>query len=316
MPYIEPEVIAKAKQMDLLTYLQNYEPQELQHVSGNIYCTKAHDSLRISNGKWCWFSQGIGGKSALDYLIKVNGLSFTEAVEQITGQAAVKSPVFVSSHEEKPKVLLLPQASRCATHAVSYLQSRGIDLDLIDYCVKTGRLYESTPYHNVVFVGFDKGGTAKYAALRGIGTDFKGEANGSDKHYSFALPSQKPKETVHLFESAIDALSYATLLKQYDRQWQNENLLSLAGIYQPKKVIEESRVPAALTRFLEDYPQVKTITLHLDNDTPGRMAANAIMAIMPKDYTVINKPPPCGKDFNDYLLAHLKSRQHERSYER
>lgn len=67
MPYIQPEVIAKAKQMDLLTYLQNYEPQELVHVSGNIYCTKAHDSLRISNGKWCWFSQGIGGKSALDY---------------------------------------------------------------------------------------------------------------------------------------------------------------------------------------------------------------------------------------------------------
>ncbi len=93
MPYIQPEVIAKAKQMDLLTYLQNYEPQELVHVSGNIYCTKAHDSLRISNGKWCWFSQGIGGKSALDYLIKVNGLSFTEAVEQITGQAAIKPPI-------------------------------------------------------------------------------------------------------------------------------------------------------------------------------------------------------------------------------
>lgn len=316
MPYIEPEVIAKAKQMDLLTYLQNYEPQELVHVSGNIYCTKAHDSLRISNGKWCWFSQGIGGKSALDYLIKVNGLSFMDAVEQITRQAAVRSPVFSTKEKEKPKVLLLPQASRCATHAVSYLQSRGIDFEMINYCIKTGRLYESTPYHNVVFVGFDKGGTPKYATLRGIGTDFKGEANGSDKHYSFSLPTAQPNETVHLFESAIDALSYATLLKQYCRQWQNENLLSLAGIYQPKKVIEESRVPAALTRFLEDYPHIKNVTLHLDNDTPGRMAAKAIMTVLPKDYTVIDKPPPSGKDFNDYLLAHLKSRQHERSYER
>lgn len=38
MPYIEPEVILEAKKIDLLTYLQNYEPQELQHVSGNIYC--------------------------------------------------------------------------------------------------------------------------------------------------------------------------------------------------------------------------------------------------------------------------------------
>lgn len=314
MSYVEPDTILKAKQMDLLTYLQNYEPQELVHVSGNIYCTKAHDSLRISSGKWCWFSRGIGGKSALDYLIKVNGLSFLEAVEQITGQAAVKSPVFVSSEKEKPKVLLLPQKSRCATHAVSYLESRGIDDELIEHCIKTGRIYESTPHHNAVFVGFDKQGMAKYASLRGIGTDFKGEANGSDKHYSFCLPASQPNETVHLFESAIDALSYATLLKLYGRDWHTENLLSLAGIYQPKKVLEESRVPAALTRFLEDHPHIKRVTLHLDNDTPGRMAAKALMAVLPKNYTVINKPPPCGKDFNDYLLVQLKSRNRE--YER
>lgn len=67
MSYIAAEDVAKAKEMDLLTYLRNYEPQELVHVSGNTYCTREHDSLRISNGKWCWFSQGIGGRSALDY---------------------------------------------------------------------------------------------------------------------------------------------------------------------------------------------------------------------------------------------------------
>lgn len=316
MAYIEPEVIAEAKQMDLLTYLQNYEPQELVHVSGNIYCTKTHDSLRISNGKWCWFSQGIGGKSALDYLIKVRDYSFTDAVETILGRAAAKPPVFVSAGKEKSSVLLLPKASRCATPAVSYLTSRGIDFELIDYCIQTGRLYESSPHHNVVFVGFDKEGAAKYATLRGIGTDFKGEANGSDKHYSFSLPAQTPNSTVHLFESAIDALSYATLLKLHGRTWKTENLLSLAGIYQPKKVIAESKIPAALTRFLEDYPQIKTVTLHLDNDPPGRNAARAIMTVLPKEYAVINKPPPGGKDMNDYLLARLKDRQRERSDER
>ena len=57
MPFYDPDVVAEAKKLDLLTYLQNYEPQELVHVSGNVYCTKTHDSLRISNGKWCWFSQ-------------------------------------------------------------------------------------------------------------------------------------------------------------------------------------------------------------------------------------------------------------------
>jgi hypothetical protein len=51
MPYISPEVIQEAKQMDLLTYLQNYESQELVRFSGNVYCTRAHDSLKISNGR-------------------------------------------------------------------------------------------------------------------------------------------------------------------------------------------------------------------------------------------------------------------------
>ena len=60
----------------MLTYLQTYEPQELVHFGGSTYCTREHDSLKISNGKWCWFSRGIGGCSALDYLIKVKEMPF------------------------------------------------------------------------------------------------------------------------------------------------------------------------------------------------------------------------------------------------
>ena len=56
MPYIPSEVVSKAKQMDLYTYLHNYEPQELVRLGGGIYCTREHDSLKISNGKWYWFS--------------------------------------------------------------------------------------------------------------------------------------------------------------------------------------------------------------------------------------------------------------------
>ena len=101
MRYIAAEDVVKAKEMDLLTYLRNYEPQELVHVSGNTYCTREHDSLRISNGKWCWFSQGIGGRSALDYLIKVKGIPFTQAAEIILGREAEKPPVFYRQKERK-----------------------------------------------------------------------------------------------------------------------------------------------------------------------------------------------------------------------
>lgn len=191
MPYIPPEVVARARELDLLTYLRTYEPQELVHFGGGTYCTREHDSLKISNGKWCWFSRGIGGYSALDYLIKIKEIPFTQAVETIMGNLSAAPPAFApATKPPKEKVLLLPQANRSATHAVEYLHRRGIDYELIDFCIQTGRLYESYPYHNVVFVGMDADGKPRYASQRGIGSDFIGDANGSDKHYSFGILRQ------------------------------------------------------------------------------------------------------------------------------
>ena len=48
--FYSEEQISKARSIDLLTYLQTYEPTELVHVRGNTYCTREHDSLKISNG--------------------------------------------------------------------------------------------------------------------------------------------------------------------------------------------------------------------------------------------------------------------------
>lgn len=47
MPYVAPEVVQRVKQIDLLTYLKNYEPYELVHFSGNVYTTRSHDSLKM-----------------------------------------------------------------------------------------------------------------------------------------------------------------------------------------------------------------------------------------------------------------------------
>ena len=139
MSYIAAEDVAKAKEMDLLTYLRNYEPQELVHVSGNTYCTREHDSLRISNGKWCWFSQGIGGRSALDYLIKVKGIPFTQAVEIILGREAEKPPVFYRQKERMHTDLLMPELSETTDCVEKYLQGRGIHPVIIRYCLDMRR---------------------------------------------------------------------------------------------------------------------------------------------------------------------------------
>ena len=302
MPYIPTETVAKAREMDLLTYLTNYEPGELVQTDSNAYHTRTHDSLKLSNGKWFWHSRGFGGRSALDYLIKVKELPFMQAVEIITGQVAAMPPVFVSKpRPEQLKTLLLPKASRSPERVVRYLAGRGIDRELIDYCIQTGRLYESEPYHNVVFVGKDMDGKARYANLRGTSSDFKGEANGSDKRFSFSLPAAGESDTVHLFESAIDLLSYATLRKLEGLPWDQHHLLSLAGIYRPRENAANTTLPMALTQFLDDHPGTKRIVLRLDNDSAGRMSARHLMAALSERYTVLAIFPPHGKDYNNFL---------------
>ena len=58
MPYFLPGVVQKVKQIDLLTYLKTYELYEFVRFSGNTYTTRTHDSLKISNGRWRWWSRG------------------------------------------------------------------------------------------------------------------------------------------------------------------------------------------------------------------------------------------------------------------
>ena len=238
------------------------------------------------------------------------------------GNLSAAPPAFVPAPKmPKEKVLLLPQANRSATHAVEYLHRRGIDYELIDFCIQTGRLYESYPYHNVVFVGMDADGKPRYANQRGIGSDFIGDANGSDKHYSFGIPAAAASDTLHLFESAVDLLSYGTLQKLDGKDWRSENLLSLAGVYKPRAKIEESSLPAALVRYLAEHPHIRHVVLRLDNDATGRIAAETIKALLPRKYavTVDIQPPPQGKDYNDCLCMRLGlpiTKRGERSKER
>jgi len=134
--YVSPELLEKIKRIDLLTYLKNYEPQELVHFSGNTYTTRTNDSLKISNGMWNWFSRGIGGKSALDYLIKVRGMSFLDAVEIIRNNLnLIDNFIYHEPIKQKEKKLILPQKSKTNDKVIRYLKSRGIDQAIIQECI-------------------------------------------------------------------------------------------------------------------------------------------------------------------------------------
>ena len=316
--FYSEEQISKARSIDLLTYLQTYEPTELVHVRGNTYCTREHDSLKISNGKWMWWSRGFGGNSALDYLIKVKGMQFMDAMKILTKEGTDLHDTDAKK-SRKPdcdvkRKLLLPDKSETNFEVIRYLTSRGIDSDVIKACIDEGLLYESLPYHNCIFVGFDETGNAAYAFYRATtGERLMGEAAGSDKRYSFRI--DRAGSTLHVFESAIDLLSYATIMKMRTGEWRAEPMLSLGGVYAPSTNNKQTKLPIALQNMTHNQTQINTIALHLDNDYAGRSATRSISEQLGNKYIVRDEPPAYGKDCNDYLQQ-LQRQKRKRQMER
>jgi hypothetical protein len=311
MSYVSKEQIERAKQLDLLTYLQWFEPYELVRCSRNAYSTRTHDSLKISNGKWFWWSRGIGGRSALDYLIKVRGLSFPEAVLQIDDNPPVHLPSAAPAVQKNSPLaqLELPEANENSKRVIAYLRKRGISREVIDFCLDSGGLYESRKHHNAVFVGFDLEGTPRYAAIRGTTkTRYMGEAPGSDKRYSFAIPAVESSHELHLFECGIDLLSHCTLELVAGEDWRQSHLKSLGGIYGPNDRKNADIAPVAITYYLQSYPEVERLVLHLDNDEPGRSAAAMIHRLFGQSYEIIDELP-IRKDVNDDLMFYHKQSQ-------
>ena len=258
-------------------------------MGGNAYATKSHDSLKISNGEWYWWSRGVGGSSALDYLTTVRKLSLPDAVQRVLSVAGTL-PAEMPRRKARPtKPFLLPPRHADNRRVFSYLRGRGIDPEIINHCIKHGLLYESAQHHNCVFVGKNSAGQAKYAGLRGTydrdGKGFRGDVTGSDKNVGFAIPHDPTSDQVRVFEAPIDLMSYLTLHRE------PINAIALCGLYD-----------GALETYLKDHPSIKRITLCLDADAPGRTAGQQLKdKYSDRGYTVTAEEPRSGKDWNEYL---------------
>jgi hypothetical protein len=273
MPQIPAEQIEQARSVDLLTYLQTHEPNSIRKSGAGEYCLVEHDSLKISNGRWNWFSRGFGGYSALDFLVKVRGLDFPDAVLHLTdGRSYIpQKPPPKAVKAKPPKTFTLPPANVNNDKVIAYLRGRGIDSDIIKRCIDGGLLYEAAKSHNCVFVGFD-GNKAKFACERGTADSYKKDIYGSDKRFSFVLQPNNPNSrNLAVTEAPIDVLSHATIHKLNGDKWDGYRL-SLGGVSS-----------LALISFLEQHPEITSVQLCLDNDTAGRNATDRIIKEMLSD---------------------------------
>ena len=314
--YVPKELVKKAKQIDLLTYFMNNNPSELVKRGIGTYSLKAHDSVIISNGLWHRFSTNEGGKTALDYLMKVEKMTLQEAVKNILNREIAEYKVVPKEELKENRKIIIPTKASNNNRAIEYLKNRGIDEEIIQECVDKKLIYQEDKTNNIVFLGYDNDGNIKYAGCRSTGSKrIMRDARGSSKEFSFRMLSNIKNNTIHIFESAIDLLSYATMLKIKGYDYKNHNLIALAGVYQPSSNIEQSKVPIAIQNYLNKYQDVQDIVLHFDNDRAGRQATKAMIIALDK-YNVYDIPAPYGKDINDYLCFKLglKKRQEIETY--
>ena len=229
-------------------------------------------------------------------------MGFVEAVEALCRCPAPNS-VQIPPRVEK-RSFAPPESSICPSAVVPYLQSRGIDTEIIAACLNAGTLYESRRYQNCVFTGKDKTGRVRFACQRGTRGNFKRDAPGSDKRFGFCLPAADAAcPRLAVAESPIDALSLASLVKLYGGDWRDCSYLSLGGT-----------APLALIQYLHDHPKVTQVSLCLDNDKAGldgidrlTQAIKGEPALSERISLIYPNPPPkeYGKDYNEFLSAQV-----------
>lgn len=256
-----------------------------------------------------WWSRGIGGKTALDYLIKVYDMPFSDAALLIYQCIIEKPPVVKKAYPIKQKCddFKLPMGCSKPKKMFDYLINEGcIDKDIVNFYYLKRYIYECQKDYSVVFVGYDEKGKAKFASKRATNSNWKKDIYGSDKHYSFRLIN-KGSEVVHIFESPIDLMSFQTLEKQKGKEWNHKNYLSLAGATIIGKDIQTSELPLSLEHFLMNNKQIKEIVLHLDNDRAGYETSEKIKYHLYEGYEITDRSPIRCKDINELLLKYYRS---------
>lgn len=287
--------LAIAKSVDL-TAVASYLGYTVKRV-GHYHTLKEMDSIRIYD-KSHWFrwsrqyDKGENGGSQIDFLRVFCGMDIKEAVwwlldfagyrrmDDIEKKPELKYQVENKTRQETKK-FILPQSAADNAYLYSYLEKeRGISKTVIDYFVSQNLIYESSPYHNIVFRGNDKKGITKFASMRGVfdrdGKAFKCDVAGNDKRYGFNIANDASTELV-VFEGAIDLMSYVDIFSDYET-----NKIALGML-----------ADAPLETFLSEHPQITSIKFCLDGDEPGRKAASQLMEkYYELGYEVEDCPPP------------------------
>ena len=305
MPYIHftDEQKRQANAVDLGEFLR-FKGEPLTRSGRELRLGRDH-SITVRGNEWYDHAAEKGG-GPVSFLKEFYGMNYQEAVLTLLDQDVSQlCPQVDTPREKVKKPFALPPASGDSKRVFAYLiKHRHLNRDVLTAFVRLGLVYEDKGYHNAVFVGMDKDGTAHHAHKRSTnsqGKSFRMTVEGSDFRYAFNWPGVSEHLTV--FESPIDMLSFISQF--HDSSWARHSYVSLCGTSSQ-----------AMLGMLERCPNIKSVHLALDNDQAGQLATRRLAKIVREKGLEVNALVPINKDWNDDLCANFEQNmevQHEQS---
>lgn len=179
MAHLEEDIIERAKNTDMIALLESEEGFSFKSTYGEreFKCIE-HNSLVVNGNRrrWYWNSRQVGGNNAIDYLVKIRGMNFRDAVLHLVGDreqtayTPIRKAVTENVSVSKPVRFVLPEQAhfpdgrRNYSNIIAYLnKGRGIDMNIINTLIASGQIYQGVQYNGLHIVGYNDEGMAFYS---------------------------------------------------------------------------------------------------------------------------------------------------------
>jgi hypothetical protein len=240
----------------------------------------AQGVLSVTGTKFFNWNRSVGGGGAIDLVIHLHQLGFTQALDWLAQHFPLPSPQPDWDHSTLDLKLPTPQPAYLDRVRHYLLHHRRLPPQLIEPLIQSGSLYADSRA-NAVFLLRAPDNTPVGAELRGTTHHpWRGMAPGSRKDLGFFSIPSSPLPAIILTESAIDAISCFALHPLL-------RCISTAGARPNPRWL-----PALLTQDLHVF-------CGFDTDSTGDAMARAMISLYPS----IQRLAPPQHDWNDTLRS-------------
>lgn len=293
------EQIKEASEVNILS-LVALRGMDVKKMSRREYKIPGYGGLivRADGLKWNWFSQNKGG-TAIQFIMEFDNLSWVDSIKKLLDSdyedvKYIPPPKIDFSKKEE---LILPKKNSTYKHIFAYLiKTRKLDADIVKQFVTEKKIYEDER-KNCVFVSYDEDNNPKYASMRGTNPNrqFRGDIEGSSKEYPFSKNGMS--DTLLIFESQIDLMSFMTLLKIFKVDETNDHLIAMGSLNY-----------VSVDGYLERNSNIKNLILCVDNDKYADKYCIDFAEKYQGEYK-IQRQTPKTKDFNEDLVKLVEHRE-------